>query len=130
MFHRYGQELVLDLFDCNVELFTRENIEKFARGLCDDVLSVERHDLHFWDYEDDPAAKAEAPAHLKGVTAVQFLSVSNVTVHTLDDLREVYLNVFTCGELDAGYVRDWCAAWFEGRVRSWLRIDRGPRFEP
>lgn len=95
----YGMELVLDLHDCDPTMFTREKLTQYFIDLCI-LLEMQRADLHFWDYEDHPHYKKHAPAHLKGTTAVQFISTSNITIHTLDDLRRVYLNIFTCREFE------------------------------
>ena len=95
----YGMELVIDMHDCDRTLFTREAITEFMVELCDRI-DMKREALHFWDYEEDERAKAAAPPHLKGTTAVQFIKTSNITIHTLDDLGRVYLNIFSCREFD------------------------------
>lgn len=93
----YGMELVMDLHDCNHTLFTREAITTYIMELCRRI-DMEREALHFWDYEKWPHLKEEAPPHLKGITAVQFIKTSNITIHALDDLRRVYINIFSCRE--------------------------------
>ena len=45
----YGLELIIDLHECDDSLFTRDAITLFLTDLCDDILDVERCDLHFWD---------------------------------------------------------------------------------
>lgn len=107
----YGMELVLDLHDCDPTMFTRENLTQFFIDLCI-LLDMQRADLHFWDYEGYPRQKEDAPFHLKGTTAVQFISTSNITIHTLDDLRRVYLNIFTCREFDPTIALEFCMEFF------------------
>jgi len=92
-------ELVMDLHDCDRTLFTRDDIRKFMVGLCNRI-AMDREAIHFWDYEGADRMKSRAPPHLKGVTAVQFIKTSNITLHALDDLGRVYLNVFSCKEFD------------------------------
>lgn len=107
----YGMELVMDLHDCDHTKFTREGIATFFMELCRRI-EMEREAMHFWDYEGYPLDKAEAPAHLKGTTAVQFIKTSNITIHTLDDLGRVYLNIFSCKEFDVSEAVDYATEYF------------------
>ena len=93
----YGMELIIDLHDCDPTMFTREHLHDFFVELCQ-LLGMRRADLHFWDYDGFEDLKIAAPPHLRGTSAVQFISTSNITVHTLDDLRRVYINIFSCRE--------------------------------
>ncbi len=95
----YGKELILDLYECNPKKFNRDDIEQFLIELCK-LIDMERCDLHFWDYVDFPEEKATAPPHLDGTTAVQFIKTSNITIHTLDKVGEVYINLFSCKDFD------------------------------
>lgn len=118
----YGREVLLDVVEADPSKFTRFDIEAFLAQLCHD-LRLERADLHFWDYA--PEMRAEAPAHLKGVSAVQFVTTSTVVVHTLDVTRQVLINVFGCGEIDAAVVERVAIQHFGGRVASMHSIERG-----
>lgn len=102
----YGQELVIDLYECNSVSFNRRHIQTFLERSCV-ILGVHSEELHFWDY-DTPEKKAAAPPHLKGTSAVQFLSTSNITIHCLDDLGLVCINFFTCGIFKPDSVRKVC----------------------
>lgn len=118
----YGKELILDLHNCNKE-FTSLNIEFFLIELCDDILLMKRADLHFWDY-DSEEEKMEAPDHLAGTSAVQFIMTSNITIHTLDKLRAIYLNVFTCADLNHNKVSEFCSDYWHGNIVSSTLIIR------
>lgn len=119
----YGQELILDLADCDARTFTRESLTTFFETLCEQI-SMERCDLHFWDYADDPEGYAEAPAHLKGTSAIQFITTSNITIHTLETLQKVFLNIFSCAPFDATRVVEICTRHFKGVVRRSTLIPR------
>ena len=119
----YGREVILDVYDANSALFTRSHIESYFVKLCD-ALRLERADLHFWDY-DDPEERAAAPAHLKGVSAIQFVTTSSVVIHTLDETRQVLVNVFGCGEIDASVVERITIEYFGGHVANMQSIARG-----
>ena len=107
----YGMELVLDLHECDPTMFTRENLTDYFIQVCL-LLEMKRADLHFWDYDGHPVLKENAPSHLKGTTAVQFISTSNITIHTLDDLRRVYLNIFTCREFNPAHAIEFSVDFF------------------
>lgn len=118
----YGKELVLDLHDCNPERFTKRCIKSFFMDLCRRI-DMEQEDLHFWGY-DDPKEKAKAPAHLKGISAVQFITTSTIIIHTLDDLKSVYINIFSCKDFSSRVVKDLCEEWFEGRIVNATALTR------
>ncbi len=118
----YGKELILDLHDCDTP-FSRRSIMEYMKGLCS-LIDMEWEDLHFWDYEGDPEGYEEAPPHLKGISAVQFIKTSNITIHTLDDLGKVFVNVFSCKSFDCAVVERFTVSWFDGYVVNHQEIQR------
>ena len=119
----YGKELILDLHQCDVSKFTRESIKHFFIELCN-LIDMERCDLHFWDYEGDQKSYDEAANHLKGISAIQFISTSNITIHTLDALERVYLNIFSCKEFSKYDAEQFSKNWFNANIISSLQIVR------
>ncbi len=95
----YGKELVLDLHNADPSTFTRDRLKDYFWRVCVEIRA-ERAKLVFWDYQGHEEEFEKAPPHLKGVTAVQFITKSNVTVHTLHDLRKVFVNIFSCGDFE------------------------------
>ena len=96
----YGMELVLDLHDCDPDTFTREAIELYFSDLCK-LIDMEPCALHFWDDRDVPEAERQTNPKTKGISAVQFILTSSIVIHTLDLLRAVYLNIFSCKPFDS-----------------------------
>lgn len=119
----YGHEVIVDVREADVERFNRSSIETFLGVLCSG-LRLERASFHFWDYETQEERDG-APAHLRGVSAVQFVMTSTIVIHTLDASRQVLLNVFACGEVDAEIVQRITLEAFGGRVASCHSIQRG-----
>ncbi len=117
----YGKEMLLDLHDCDAARFTREHLEEFFVGLCLDVLKMDRHDLHFWDDEGVPPDEMQTDPKTVGITAVQFIMFSNVTVHCLTLLRQVFINIFSCKDFDAQDAFKFCKEFF-GAVRWRMRV--------
>ncbi len=120
---RYGYSSVLDVIECDPRTFTRASIEAFLIALCD-AIDMEREDLHFWDYKDDPVGYAAAAIHLRGTSAVQFIKTSTIVVHTLDELKVVFIDLFSCKEYDPHTVRALVESYFKGKMRSFRTFTR------
>ena len=96
----YGMELVLDLHDCDPDTFTRDAMEQYLSDLCK-LIDMEPCVLHFWDDMDVPEAERQTNPKTKGTSAVQFILTSSIVIHTLDLIRAVYLNIFSCKRFDS-----------------------------
>ena len=107
----YGFELILDLHGCDVSTFNRESLCGYFEKLCD-AIEMEREDLHFWDYEGVPAEEISNEAHLLGTSAVQFITTSNIVIHTLDLLDIIFVNIFSCKEFDRKAAETITKDWF------------------
>ena len=110
----YGKELILDLHGCNVEKFTKYYINKFFKALCKEIDMV-AETVTFWGYATQEELDA-APDHLAGLSAVQFIKTSNITIHALNKLKVVYLNIFSCKDFDDKVVMKFCIDYFDGSV--------------
>jgi S-adenosylmethionine/arginine decarboxylase-like enzyme len=121
----YGKELILDLHNCDIdhENCTREFLEIFCIALCE-LIDMERCDLHFWDYSGYEEEYQEAEPHLKGTSLVQFIKTSNITIHTLDEMKRVYLNIFSCKDFNAKVAGDFCLEYFGGEVVNATIVNR------
>ncbi len=112
----YGKELILDLHEIkNTYLFNRKDLKKFFKELCS-LIDMERCDLHFWDYVGEEEQYYKDPIHLRGTSAIQFISTSNITIHTLDEMKRVYLNIFSCKDFNSTVARKFCKDYFKGKV--------------
>jgi len=121
----YGKELVLDIHDCDVSKFNRKDIEAFLVKLCDNIIYMERTDLHWWDYEDDNQEDYDnAPPHLKGTSCVQFISTSTIVIHSLEDLKKVFINIFSCKNFNANATAEFIQNYFGGNVITKEVIER------
>lgn len=119
----FGESLVLDLIDCK-RIFNRQSIKRFCREMCI-LLGMDREDLHFWDYPEGSAEYKAAPDHLKGTTAVQFISTSSITIHTLDVSRQVFIDVFSCKEFGHDKAATFAAEFFKGKINAQHSLTRG-----
>lgn len=108
----YGTELILDLHECDGSLFTRECLESFFRQLCE-LIDMERCELHFWDDVGVPLEDQQTHPKTKGTSAVQFILTSTIVVHTLDLMKAVYVNIFSCKPFDTDDASRFTARWFK-----------------
>lgn len=111
----YGKELIIDLHDCNPAMFKRVILKKFFQELCE-LIDMERSKLTWWDDHKVPLAKRQTEPHLKGTSAVQFIMTSSITVHALDLLGQVYINIFSCKDFDRQKAAEFCRQFFGGRI--------------
>lgn len=110
----YGKELILDLGSCDVTFFNRRSLGRFLTLLCKE-LEMEACERYWWDY-GSKRQRELAPAHLAGISVVQFIKTSNITIHTIDKMNKVFLNVFSCKDFDSRKTMDFCSSYFHGKV--------------
>ena len=123
MENNYGKELVLDIHGCDVTKFNRKSLRKFFKDLCV-VIDMQRGKLCFWDDVGVPEEKKQTLPHTTGTSAVQFILTSNITVHTLDIMERVYLNIFSCKDFDSKVAEKFVLDFFGGTVINSKTIDR------
>lgn len=119
----YGKELILDIHECDPQTFTRDSIEDYFEEVCD-LIDMERCELYWWDDYGNPPDEQETEPHLKGTSAVQFIITSNITIHTLDLMKSVYLNIFSCKDFDPVIAKQFSEEWFKGKTVNEHIIDR------
>lgn len=123
MNNSYGKELILDLHNCDVETFTRRSIGHFFVELCD-LIDMEACDLHFWDDLDTPEDEKQMSPHTTGISAVQFILTSNITIHTLELLKNAYINIFSCKDFDSNVAANFSEEWFKGKIVNQIMVER------
>lgn len=111
----YGKELILDLHDCDPKKFKRSTIKKYFKELCD-LIDMQRCELYWWDDYGLPKEQQQTEPHLKGTSAIQFIMTSNITIHTLDIMKNVYLNIFSCKDFDAKVAAKYSKDFFKGKI--------------
>lgn len=110
----YGQELILNLYDCDLKkISSGKEIKKFVVTLCDDVIHMKRYGKalipHF--AHDNPITS--------GYSLVQLIETSAVTAHFSEYKRSMYLNIFSCAWFDPKKTQAFCKKFFGAkRVES------------
>lgn len=120
----YGSEVILDLSNADVSKFTREALGEFLDELCFDILDVRPQKRYWWDDIGVAPEEQQTDPKTKGTTVVQFLLFSNVTIHTLDILRTVYINIFVCREFNWPGAAVFCREFFNAKIEKVTIVDR------
>jgi S-adenosylmethionine/arginine decarboxylase-like enzyme len=92
----YGWELILDLFNCHKKA-TVEYVLKYFEYVCP-LLRMKPYKVYFWSADELPTEGV--PEIVRGMSAVQFILTSSITVHTSDPYRMVLLNIHSCQRFD------------------------------
>ncbi len=120
----YGQELILDLYNCDPNTFNRADIGDYFTKLCK-AIYMEKCDVHFWDDVGVPKSKAQTHPDTKGTSAVCFIMTSSIVIHTLDIREEVFINIFSCKEFDTELARFITLDTFSGYLNDETVMKRG-----
>lgn len=120
---KYGYELILDLHDCDPGTFNRESLDNYFTGLCN-LIDMEKCEVHYWDDFDVPEEDRQTEPHTKGTSAVCFILTSTIVVHTLDIMKTVYVNIFSCKTYDPGKAAEFTEKWFKSEIKHSHFIER------
>ncbi len=107
----YGYELIMDLHRCDAGKFNRESIDGYFNKLCK-AIDMQKCERYWWDDVGVPEEEKQTSQHTKGTSAVQFILTSTIVVHTLDDLKAAYVNVFSCKPFDKAVAEAVTKEWF------------------
>ena len=121
--NQYGIELILDMHGCDISKFTRASITEYFERLCE-LIDMQREDLHFWDDVAVSEEDKQTSPHAQGTSAVQFILTSSIVIHTLDQLRAVYINIFSCKVYDPKVAEEFSVKWFGANDYSARLLDR------
>lgn len=119
----YGQELILDLHNCNSKKFNRSVIDQYFAELCD-LIDMKKCERYWWDYAGVPVTEQSTDPRIRGSSAVQFILTSSIVIHTLELLENVYVNIFSCKSFDTDKAMAFTVEFFEGEVAQCVVIDR------
>lgn len=109
----YGQELLLDLHDCDIATFNRKSLRAFGRAICKEIgMTPHKFRSEPWDDDGVPKDECQTSPATRGYTAVQFLMESSVLIHTLELTHSAYINIFSCKYFDRIKAKRFTKNWF------------------
>lgn len=83
----YGKHMLIHLVDCNENILDKESIKNFIVDMVKEIDMVAFGECHCHRFGEGEEV---------GISAVQLIYTSNITLHTNDKHREGYLDVFSC----------------------------------
>ncbi len=113
----FGMEVVLDLYDCNLETIrSKEKLQEYTRELCQ-VIGMTPYGAPFAERFGLNEAKTA------GYSIVQLIETSSITGHFSEEWNSAYINIFSCKEFDPKQAAEFSKDFFEAeRVESTLHI--------
>jgi S-adenosylmethionine/arginine decarboxylase-like enzyme len=115
----YGQELILNLYDCNLKKISSEkSIYNFVVTLCDKVIKMKRYGEplipHFG--HENPLTS--------GYSLVQLIETSSVTGHFSEYKKSCYINIFSCAWFDIDKTIQFTQEFFQAKKAEATFIKR------
>lgn len=93
----FGKHLIIDANGCDEDnMRNNEKIKHFINDLCEIGKMEKKGDIII---EEFPETKFNIDNDLVGVSVVQIISLSNITLHINYISRTIYFDFFTCGAL-------------------------------
>jgi S-adenosylmethionine/arginine decarboxylase-like enzyme len=99
----YGKHVILTAGGCNPALLEKSKIAEFCKDM------VVRIDMVPFG---EPFVERFGGGDEVGISAVQLIQTSAITIHTNDEARDMYLDVFSCKDFDAATVIKTVEDWF------------------
>ncbi len=93
----YGKHVILTASGCNAALLEKDKIADFCRDM-----------VPF----GEPFVERFGGGDEVGISAVQLIQTSAITIHTNDGARDMYLDVFSCKDFEAADVEKAVNDWF------------------
>lgn len=115
----YGQELTINLYDCNLEkISSKKHLQNFVITLCDTVIHMKRFGKTLIPNfgHNDPITS--------GFSLVQLIETSSITGHFSDFQKSCYLNIFSCAYYDPEKTAKFCQEFFEAKKMDALLVMR------
>jgi S-adenosylmethionine decarboxylase len=119
----YGTEVIIDLFDCDEKLFTKEILIEFVQLLIKKANMQAHGEPVIWEDHN-----SEEP-HMRGISIFQWISTSNIVIHSLTLTKLVLINMFSCKDFDAEYIAKFCKDFFGSKKMNFSVIKRGETAE-
>lgn len=114
----YGKELIIDLHNLSHSVYlTQSDLQEYFDVLCE-TIDMEQVRTEWWEEygQDEP--------HLNGISAVQFIKTSNITIHYAPDLKQIHINIFSCKDFDSEQARWLTHNWFGGTIANCVTLER------
>jgi S-adenosylmethionine/arginine decarboxylase-like enzyme len=99
----YGQHMMVTALGCNEALLSIEKLYEFLQQLADDIDMVRY---------GPPIVARFGKGHETGCSGVQLIETSQISFHSNDNHRDIYLDVFSCKSFKESTVTQLLAQYF------------------
>lgn len=88
----WGKIAVINLYGCNSELIrNKKEIKRFIVSLCEQIRMKRM---------GKPLIKRFGSGSLEGVSAMQFIETSSITLHFDETENRAFIDIFSCKDFD------------------------------
>ena len=109
----YGMELILDIHEVSKDKIHAKAVKQFCADLCDEI-GMSKGPNVIWGTDSDKDEYKDPKAD--GISCVQFLHSSSITLHAIDLLGKVFINIFSCKDFDAEKAENFALTDWGGEV--------------
>jgi len=117
----FGTHLILDSDCCEGNITSIDHIQEFINKLVED-MGMKKVGSTIFEYFEDNDYNRERD--IVGYSVVQIISLSNITIHINEISKTIYLDVFTCSQLDIEKVIDIFRDYFKPKTINTLELKR------
>lgn len=105
----YGLELILELFDCDLDIITsKSKIEEFIVKICK-VIKMKR-------FGKALIKRFQGGGYFgKGFSFFQFITTSSIVGHFIEKDKIAFLNIFSCNIFDYKKAADFAKKFFKAK---------------
>lgn len=103
----YGQHMLVDTRRCNSKITSIPAVTQFIKELVVLIDMVGWQEPMVTRFPEDKALGS-----LQGVSAIQMIYTSSITLHGHDQTRDMYLDVFSCKAYEAEKVENFVKEFF------------------
>lgn len=103
----WGHHLIVNAADCNLDLIKDyDNVYNFAKELVKDIDMVAYGEPQIVNFGTGDKA---------GFTLIQLIETSNIAAHFVNELGEIYLDVFSCKDFEPDAVKALVRKYFDAK---------------
>lgn len=105
----YGQELILDLYDCSPKIIrSKKKILEYINKICD-LIKIKKHGR-------TNIEKFGLKSHWgEGYSFFQFIEESSISGHFLENQNLVFINIFSCKQFNDKIAKDFTKKFFKAK---------------
>lgn len=105
----FGYELILDLFDCDIEkISSKKELKEYTTKLCE-LIEMEKFGKTLTPYFGLQQEKT------KGYSLLQFIETSSITGHFSEYFKCAYINIFSCKTFNKKTAKDFTKSFFKAK---------------